>query len=404
MRPEAELALVCARAVLTAAERRRLDELLARVIDWPHVLHWAARHGLVPLLHHHLAVGRGAGPPAWVRDRLRAHARAIAGRNLRMTAELLRIVDRLESRGIPLIPYKGPLLAVTAYGSLSLRSFDDLDVLIAPGHVLAAKRLLMEDGYRPLYPLSPAAEAAYLRHDCEYILEREPIRVELHWRILPDYFCVSLDVNRFWARAITTSVAGTTVPTLAPEDLLLTLCAHATKHCWNQLELVASIAEVARRHPAMDWHDVRAAATRAGAMRILDLGLCLARDLIEVDLPASELDALDGNRQARALAREISERLLADDPGVLDRPRQVRFHLRTRERLRDRLGYVVRLATTQTIGDWQLVGLPTGAGGLYRVIRPLRLLGKFGPRAIARVLGALAGRPVKRRRGLEPSG
>ena len=404
MLPETELVLVCARALLTPAKRARLDELLAQAIDWPRVLRFAERHGVVPLLHHHLAASRAAGPPAWVRDRLQARARAIVGHNLRMTAELLRIVDRLESRGIPVIPYKGPLLAVTAYGSLSLRSFDDLDLLIAPGHVLTARHLLMEDGYRPLYPLGPAAEAAYLRYDCEYIVERGPIRVELHWRILPEYFCVSLDMSRFRARATMTPLAGAAVRTLAPEDLLLTLCAHATKHCWDRLELVASVAEVVRRHPAMDWSDVRAAATRAGAVRMLDLGLWLARDLVEVDLPMAELDALDGDRRARALAREISGRLLSEDPGSLDRPQQLRFHLRTRERLRDRLRYVVRLGTTQTIGDWQLVGLPTGAGGLYRVVRPLRLLGKFGPLAITRVLGALAGRPVKRRDGLEPSG
>src|SRR5205823_1027660 len=116
-------------------------------------------------------------------------------------------------------------------------------------------------------------------------------------------------------------------------------------HCWDRLELVAGVAEVVRRHTAMDWNEVRDAATRAGAGRILDLGLWLARDLVEVDLPRG---AVGDDRGARALAQEVGARLLSEERDTLDWQQRVRFHLRARERLRDRLRYLVRLATTQT--------------------------------------------------------
>src|SRR5436190_8364667 len=281
---EAEIVRACARPSLEPGIAARLDALLGSAVDWPRVLRLAERHGLVPLVHHHLA-SRGTAVPASVGDELRSRARAVAGQNLMMTGELLRIVDRLESRGIPVIPYKGPALGLVAYGSLALRSFADLDLLIPRADVVEAKRLLLDDGYRPLYRLGPAEEAAYLRSECEYMLERGPVRVELHWQILPRYFSVPLDVDGFWTRTAVASLAGATVRTLAPEDLLLALSAHATKHCWDRLELVASFAAVIRRHPGMDWTALREAAARAGARRLLDVGLWLARELIELELP-----------------------------------------------------------------------------------------------------------------------
>lgn len=385
MSASSEIVRACARPALAPGIAARLDGLLGSAVDWPGVLRLAERHGLLPLVHHHLA-SRGAAVPASVSDELRSRARAVTGHNLMLTGELLRIVDRLQSQGIPVIPYKGPLLGLIAYGSLALRSFADLDLLIPRADVLEAKRLLLDDGYQPIYRLGPAEEAAYLRSECEYMLERGPLRVELHWQILPRYFSVPLDMDGFWTRTTVASLAGATVRTLAPEDLLLALSAHATKHCWDRLELVASFAAVARRHPGIDWTALREAAARAGARRLLDVSLWLARELIELELPPAVMD----DRVAGALAHEVAGRLLAEDPEVLDWKEQVRFHLRARERSSDRLRYVMRLATTQTVDDWQLVALPSRAGGLYRVIRPLRLLGKFGPLAVARMLSALA--------------
>ena len=402
MIPEAQIALACARASLTPGRRARLGELLAQPVDWPQLVRLAERHGLLALVSHHLTAGFGPTLPAWVRDELRVQARMIAGRNLMMTSELIRVVRRLEASGIPALPYKGPILALTAYGSIALRSFDDLDVLIAPSHVREATRIMLADGYRPLYRLAPAQETAYLRTQCEYIVERDDVRVELHWQIVPRYFSLSLDLDRLRERAKPTVLAGATLRTLCPVDLLLVLCAHGSKHCWDRLEWIASFAEVVRRLPTTDWIGVRDAARRAGARRMLDVGLVLVRDLMGVKLPVQASEHVDRDPTARVLAREVRVRLLSGDLGMFDRPQEVRFHLRARERLLDRIRYALRLATTQTLGDWDLVGLPRGADGLYRVIRPLRLLGKFGPAAITGSLRALAG--GSRARGQSPGG
>ena len=234
MTAEAEIVLLCARAALTSEQRARLRELVAARPDWPALIRLAERHGLLPLVNRHVA-GSGGMPPD-AHDGVRERVSAIVGRSLMMVSELARVVGRLEAGGIAALPYKGPTLAVAAYGSLALRPFDDLDLLVPRARVRDAARLLLDDGYRPVYALAPAQEAAYFRTQCEYIVERDDVRVELHWEVVPRYFSWPFDLDGLWARAGRTVIGGATLRTLSVEDLLLVLCAHGSKHCWDRLE------------------------------------------------------------------------------------------------------------------------------------------------------------------------
>ncbi len=70
--------------------------------------------------------------PTAVRDRLEVEGRRITLANLDLTAELIRVLDSLDAAGIRGLPFKGPVLAQTAYGGVGLRRFLDLDVLVHP--------------------------------------------------------------------------------------------------------------------------------------------------------------------------------------------------------------------------------------------------------------------------------
>jgi Uncharacterised nucleotidyltransferase len=45
-----------------------------------------------------------------------------------MTGSLLQVVDLFSREGIPVLPFKGPTLAMAAYRNLALREFVDLDL------------------------------------------------------------------------------------------------------------------------------------------------------------------------------------------------------------------------------------------------------------------------------------
>jgi hypothetical protein len=69
-------------------------------------------------------------PAEWL-ARLRMQYMMNAARNMKMTAELLRILDALKEAGIKAMPLKGPVLAQQLYGDVALRQFSDLDILVA---------------------------------------------------------------------------------------------------------------------------------------------------------------------------------------------------------------------------------------------------------------------------------
>src|SRR5260370_38643204 len=68
--------------------------------------------------------------------------------SVQLTAELFRLLDLFAREGIQVLPFKGPTLAMAAYGNLALRQFTDLDLLIRKEDVLRARGILLENGYR----------------------------------------------------------------------------------------------------------------------------------------------------------------------------------------------------------------------------------------------------------------
>jgi len=388
-RLEAEIAVLCARSVLDPADRVQLARLLAHPVDWPLLVRIAVYHGVMPLLCHHLSETCASAVPTAVLGQIRERLRRNAVRNMMLTGELTRITELFEGRGIAAVAFKGPFLGWTAYGSLGLRSFSDLDILVDRAHVSAAGRVLVEQGYRPSSAFTRSQEAAYRKAEYahSFLHDDQSAWIELHWAITPRYFALGLDPAALMARARPVTMASWTCRTLAPEDLFLVLCVHGTKHCWERIESVASLAELVRRPGTLDWDVVMARAAEWGASRMVRTSLALAHDLVRVTLPDSVRQIVLADPVALRLARESAARLLTGAEGAADRFEQARFHVLARERYRDRLRYMIRLATTQTVGDWRVLSLPYGLRWAYRIIRPIRLALKFGPAALGRVMG-----------------
>src|SRR5579871_2222005 len=130
----------CARA--PGADSEQLRSLSAAIRDWPAFIQLADWHGLIPLVSRRLALTGGEVVPPAAATALRDRAHAIAWRALSQTAEMLAIVEALLARGIRVVPFKGPSLAMLAYGDLAARQFGDLDFLVASSDIAAARRIL----------------------------------------------------------------------------------------------------------------------------------------------------------------------------------------------------------------------------------------------------------------------
>jgi len=388
-RPEHELLLCCARTRMDAERASRIRVLVGKGLDWAYLLRTAPPHGMMPLLYWHLKAICPESVPKAILDHLRDHFSRNLQNNLLLTGELLKLLERLEAHGIRAIPYKGPVLAASVYGNLSLRQFRDLDLLVHGGDLPRARDLLISMGYRPDVHLSGAREAAFLHSHCVIPFARDSGRVivELHWGITPRYFSLPLDPGPLWERLGSASLAGKAVPNLSPEDLLVIFCAHGCLHLWERLEWICGVAELIRAHPVLNWRQVMEQAGTLGAARMVALGLLLAGDLLGTPVPGEVVRGAQGDPVAKSLAAQVRDRLcrgVARPSGLVER---CFFHLRARERLKDKVRYCLRIGTTPTDGDWALLPLPAFLSFLYYLLRPMRLVGKYGLRPLKTQLG-----------------
>lgn len=380
IRPEWVLLLWCARVSPDTLQSRRIEALLHKDLDWQYLVRTARRHSVMPLLYQSLVTLCPTEVPEAPLNQLRQHFHNNARRNFFLTGELFRCLHELNSHSIPAIPYKGPVLAASAYGDFALRQFDDLDFLLHEGDILRAKALLIAQGYRPELHLNKVQEMAYLRSQSAHKLVRdeETLIVELHWRITEDYFSFPLDPEQLWERLEPVSLAGKEVQTLSAEDLLLILCVHGTKHCWERLGWICDVARLIHVCAELDWDWIIQQAVALGAERMLLLGVFLAHKLLGATLPAVIWKRIGNDIAVKSLAEQAQRWLLQDParpPGMM---KASSFHLKARERWQDRLRYAIRLATTPTTGDWDLQ-LPPALFPLYYLRRPFRLIGTYAP-------------------------
>ena len=377
--PHAALLLLCARVQLDEPQRQQLRTLLAKTrLNWDHLLALAARHGLLPLLAPHLRACAADGVPYDVLAQLKKYQHVLAVRNLGLVGALVHLLRLFDAHHIPALPFKGPTLALFAYGSLGLREFGDLDLLLRPGDLARARALLREQGYEAQYSLTAAQETAYLRSLGQLPLENaDRVVVELHDALTPRAFPFPLAFAQLWRRRCLVPLTGQPLTAPGAEDLLLILCMHGAKHLWKNLGWICDVAELLRRQSSLDWEQVGREARRLRSERLLWLGVQLAERVLEAPLPPDVSRAARRDTAVRALAKRVLRHLLDDrewTPGGLE---SLTFHLLARERLRDGLRFGVSLFLTPTLADWQALSLPPALSFLYYGVRPQRLLGKY---------------------------
>jgi len=376
--PGPALLLACARSAFDAAgAAHALDSLPREVGDWDGFLALAERNRLLPLAHRALE-GR-AQVPETVRSRLRSAHAGNARHALALAGELRRLVEALAAAGIPALAYKGPALAVRAYGRLALRTYSDLDLLVAPGDLPAAARVLRGKGYCCAHAFTPAQDAVFRRVDGDYPFHHPGTGrlVELHGRVSSARFCAELPTERLMARARAVPLGGGTVPAPADDDLFLALSLHGAKHRWSRLEWLACATALAHR-AELDLAAIVEDAGRIGARRTILLALRLMREAFDLALPPEVERSASTDPLLLSLAEEARALWFrAEEEGEATRA-NLRFNARLRDGAADRARYAARWLLVPSPEDWAWVRLPDALAPLYRVLRPLRLAARYG--------------------------
>jgi hypothetical protein len=387
LRPEAELLLCTARTSLDTPAAARISPLLKGTVDWDYLVKTALQHGTMQLLYWQLSHTCPNAVPEAILAQLQQQFFANAGQNARLAAELVRLLQLFAAQGIPAVPFKGPTLAVSAYGHLAFRQFGDLDILIPLREFHRAKELLLSKAYLPTCNFTDEQEAAYLesQHAVLFVHRDSGYCVDLHVQVTRREFPFLLDAEEVWARTEPAGLGGAMARYPSSEDLLLILCVHGSKHAWGRLQWICDVAELVRAQPGIHWRRTMEQAERLGSRRMLLLGLCLARDLLDVALPDEIAEKIQGDPTVAWLASQVRKHLLSAQGIPLRAACWPVFHLKLRERLRDRvpyllwcLRYYLGAIVTPNARDMALLRVPEPLSFLYYVLRPIRLTREYG--------------------------
>jgi hypothetical protein len=383
--PEMALLVACLQARLDQADAgEKIRRIIESGIRWEEIDRLAVGHKIAPIVFHTFRNHAWSLTPAAFGGKLREAATGAAMRSLALWKELLRLLEALEHIGVEALPVKGPVLAATLDGSLSLREYDDLDLVVRPEHLLQARDLLLREGYFLVTFTHADTDSALWQSENRELLFGHKTRrsaVDLHWALLSRYLPFQLPVETVWKTALPRSIMGRKILTLAPRHELLYLCLHGAKHGWSRLCWIADVAQFVEKVP-FEWASLIEEARRLDLELAAAHALLLARSLLNVTLPPAAAQWAEGVKQAPETAEWARRRLFAGGDFFSGAVESASFLFRFAAGPRARIRIIEGIFLRPTEAEWKLVRLPPNLYWLYYAVRPARLAVKFARAAL----------------------
>lgn len=353
-------------------ELTRLRELLRKGIDHRTLIRLAAGHGVRPSLLDCLGELSWETVPDDAKADLERFRQSHLLKSLALTGELHRLATSLSERSIPFVAFKGPTLALTLYGGLAGREYNDVDVIVSQGRIDDAEDVIEAMGYaspqgdrtfRRTF-LAPQRQYAFLRAD-------NGAAIDLHWGFCGTHVPFPVGPDEIWDDRRLLSVGGRDVPVLSAPNLALLLAGHGTKENWAVLKWVSDFARMIDRHRTLDWEALYARAQARRCSGAVLLGCAMAEALLDVAVPQALASRVAGSDRVRKLTAAMAGTMRCGDPP----PAEVEHFadLLLCDRPIDRIRGALKLAFTPTAGDYEAMRLPPALWSAYYVSRPCRL-------------------------------
>lgn len=334
------------------------------------------KHGIYPLLYKTVRFLHPGSLSAETDTLFKQHNMAITQHNMLMSAELLQLMHLFEVNNIDAMAFKGPVLGELAYGSVSLRQYGDLDILIKKDDIEKSISLLLERGYTPEIELGKSTLKTFYRCVNVIGMQKGAVRVEIHWELLSKNYAIDWEEEKLWRESETIEINRKAIKMLSFENHILYLCAHGSKHLFERLEWICDIDRTIRTKHDINWEHLLQEANLLGIERMLLFGLALSKLFFELSLPEVIAKKIDRDTEIEALIDKVIALHYSEQEGAKS---YSTFWLlwQMRENLSDRLRFAYRALFTPKFDDFKFVQLPKELLLLYPLIRPLRLLVKY---------------------------
>jgi hypothetical protein len=347
LKSELRLLLACARAGSDKDKQAAIQQALTKGIDWTLFAQMAVAQGFTGFAANSLVRLAPDSIPDDILGAFHAIIDEIGRGNRALFNELARVLDTLRKNGVEAIPFKGPVLAIRAYGDLGLREFGDLDFLIRDEDLDKAITVLRGLGYKRQGKFTAAQYTFVHRLQGQEIIfgEFSGIAIEPHTRLTSMKMALDIDYAGLWLRAQRITLGGYTFLTLTPEDDLLLLAIHGGKEMWWKLKWVCDFAAFVELNPDLDWTVITERARAQGCLRMLLLATSLARGYFNVPIPNAVAAVEHRDPIIKPMMRRIVERWQADKPSAPPDNRSVsKDRLYLHDGIVRRIRYVARTA------------------------------------------------------------
>ena len=371
---EDKLLLLCARTRMNNEIKSQITSLIHQEINWDYLLQRSTKHKLKPLLYLQLNNICPDIVPKNVMEHLKNYFHKNARKNLLFMGELLKILDLFKANGIAAIPYKGPILAIQAYGNLAFREFDDIDIFVSKSDVLDVKDLLISQNFIPEFELNHLKEIKYIESQREqrFWNNDHNITIDIHWKFSALFFSIPKYFDTLGHDVIITIINDLKVNTLSTEDLLLILCLHNAGHRWMRLSWLCDISELLD-NKNVNWSELIIKANKLQIKKILLINIYLVSDLLGFKIPKEISTYLESDKNIIKISNKIKIKIFSEETN-LKIFEEIYFCLKLRDNPVFGFKDAVRNLMLPTPLEWEKLNLPIILHPIYYIYRPFYIM------------------------------
>jgi hypothetical protein len=304
-KPEIEILLCCTNIRTDTAKPQRIESLLQKDIDWNYLFKQACQQGVFLLLYQNLLKYYPQSIPKNIQPQLQAYSQIKTTRNLFLSKKLCQIIKLFKNNNIKVIPFKGAVLAASAYRDLTLKEFCDIDLIIKQEDFSRVKDILTSQDYQPRNQQQLWGQVFTNKDDS--------IHIDIHWQLAPSCFPYRVDFEQLWQRCETVSILNQQVTNFSAEDSLLILCLQIVKDAHYRQEKLKQVYDIAQliNNSKLDWKVVIQRARDLGSERLLLFGLGIANRLLKVEIPQELQQKIENDLIVKLYLNQVVKQLFS---------------------------------------------------------------------------------------------
>ncbi len=299
---EMELLLLLSSMRLSAEQEGHARKLLQASIDWDLLFQLVIGNRVYPLIYINLIKLEGLDINTDFLSKLEREYRKNTFQVLQQTSELVKVMSLFDKNGIHAISIKGPILGLSLYGDVSMRTSKDLDILVDLSDIEKVSEILIATGYKSedFIGLTTKQKALFIKTNHHISFHNSlGVLFELHWRFYVGTYDIPFE--EIWRNSIQYSIAGSKIHILGNEENFIYLSVHGSVHAWKRIRWLCDARDMVA-HCDLDWSMIQHRMEDLGISYILGQTLFLLDYLFHIE-PGQSINL---NKKDRIIAKRLA--------------------------------------------------------------------------------------------------